>query len=279
MSFATELLDHLERIAGAMAMPRVVALHLPPVAAAGSKGGEFCAVELDDGSIGLSYVMLDDTLARLVEASPSAGLAGAGALELARQYVLGSGPMRTLGFAAVNALTRSFFDRAGYRPPASGDSIGGLDPLPGEHIGMIGLFRPLVGTVIAAGARLTVLELREELVGEQAGFRVTLDPDDIADCPKVLSTSTILLNDTLDQVLASCRAARRLVLVGPSAGCVPDPLFDRRVTLLGGTWIEDGSGFVSRFVAGESWSGCATKFALSTTVYPGFECLLARLRT
>lgn len=276
MNFATELLGHLERIATAMAMPRVVALHLPPVAAAGSKGGEFCAIELDDGSIGLSYVMLDDTLARLAEASPSAGLVGTGALEVARQYALGHGPMRTLGFAAVNALTRSFFDRAGYRPPTSTDSIGGLAPLPGEHIGMIGLFRPLVGTVTAAGARLTVLELREELVGEQAGFRVSLNPADIADCSKVLSTSTILLNDTLDDVLAACRAARRLVLVGPTAGCLPDPLFSRGVTLVGGTWIEDRQDFVARFVAGESWSGCAAKFALSVDAYPGFERLLAR---
>lgn len=277
MNFATELLGHLERIATVMAMPRVVALHLPPVAAADSKGGEFCALELDDGSIGLSYVMLDDTLARLVEASPSAGLVGAQALEVARQYVLGSGPMRTLGFAAVNALTRSFFDRAGYRPPTSTDSIGGLDPLPGEHIGMIGLFRPLVGTVTAAGARLTVLELREDLVGAQAGYQVSLDPAAIADCTKVLSTSTILLNDTLDEVLAACHAARRIVLVGPSAGCLPDPLFRRGVTLVGGTWIEDRQGFVSRFEAGESWSGCATKFALSVDAYPGFEGLFARV--
>lgn len=277
MNFATELLGHLERIADVMAMPRVLALHLPPVAAAGSKGGEFCAIELDDGSIGLSYVMLDDTLARLVEASPSAGLVGADALAVARQYVTGHGPMRTLGFAAVNALTRSFFDRAGYRPPVSNDSIGGLGPLPGEHIGMIGLFRPLVGTVTAAGARLTVLELREELVGGQAGFRVTLKPDDIADCTKVLSTSTILLNDTLDDVLAACRAAQRLVLVGPSAGCLPDPLFDRGVTLLGGTWIVDRQNFVSRFIAGESWSTCAEKVALTADAYPGFEPLLARI--
>lgn len=277
MPFAAELLARLERIAAVMSMPRVVALHLPPVSAATSKGGEFCALELDDGSIGLSYVMLDDTFARLVEVSPSVGLKGADALALARQYVHGAGPMRTLGFAAVNALTRAFFNRAGYRPPASTDSIGGLDPRPGEHIGMIGLFRPLVGTVTAAGARLTVLELREELVAEQAGFRVSLNPDDIADCSKVLSTSTILLNDTLDAVLAACRAAERMVLVGPTAGCLPDPLFERGVTLVGGTWIEDRQRFVSCFVAGESWSGCASKFAHSADVYPGMESLLARV--
>jgi hypothetical protein len=38
----------------------------PAKRASASDGkGEFCALELDDGSLGLSYVLLDDTLARL----------------------------------------------------------------------------------------------------------------------------------------------------------------------------------------------------------------------
>ena len=45
--------------------PRVRAIHLPPVPWTGTKAGEFAAVELDSGAIGLSYVLLDDTLAAL----------------------------------------------------------------------------------------------------------------------------------------------------------------------------------------------------------------------
>ena len=40
----------------------------------------------------------------------------------------------TLGFAAVNALTRELFDRARFVPPTATDSIGGIDPQPGEQI-------------------------------------------------------------------------------------------------------------------------------------------------
>ena len=65
----------------------------------------------------------------------------------------------------MNALTRELFDRAGFVPPAATDSIGGLDPRPGEHIGMVGFFPPLVKQVTACGARLTVLELRADLAG------------------------------------------------------------------------------------------------------------------
>jgi uncharacterized protein (DUF4213/DUF364 family) len=54
---------------------------------------------------------------------------------------------------------------------------------------------------------------------------------------KVVSTSTLLLNDTLDRMLGHCRNARWFAMVGPGAGCLPDALFARGVTLLGGSWI------------------------------------------
>ena len=48
------------------------------------------------------------------------------ALELARCYAESEGVQRTLGFAAVNALTRHLFDRAGYAPPPAQGSTGDL---------------------------------------------------------------------------------------------------------------------------------------------------------
>ncbi len=278
MTFATDYLAQLERFAATGPLPRIRALHLPPANEANPDNrGEFCAVELDDGSLGMSYVLLDDTLARLRAQSASLGLAGTNALEVARRYVTGNGIDKTLGFAAANALTRCLFDRAGYAPPASADSIGELDPQPGEPIGMIGFFKPLLGRVIENGAALTIIELREDLVGEREGYRVTLDAGELARCTKVLSTSTILLNDTLDGMLGHCRNARRLALIGPSAGCLPDALFARGVTFLGGNWVIDAKAFVAALVAGESQRGAANKIAITPATYPGLEALLARL--
>jgi len=110
----------------------------------GSKDGEFGALELDDGTLGLSYVLLDGTLAALVAGAQGARLIGADALEVARGWAHGQGAERTVGFAAVNALTRHLFDRAGFVAPDATDSIGGLAPQAGEHIGMVGFFPPLV---------------------------------------------------------------------------------------------------------------------------------------
>lgn len=278
MNFAETYLAQLERFAERGPLPRVRALHLPPATIDPLPGdrGEFCALELDDGSQGLSYVLLDDTLARMREGGGLA-LAGADALELARAYVSGSGIQRTLGFAAANALTRCFFDRAGYQPDTSADSIGGLDPQPGERIGMIGLFTPLLGRILKSGAQLTVVELKAELAGDKEGYRVTLDPAELVGCGKVLSTSTLLLNDTLDYMLGFCRDARWFAMIGPSAGCLPDALFARGVTLVGGTWVHDRAGFVDALRSGRERGEFARKCAIAADAYPGFETLLARV--
>lgn len=276
MSFADQYLAQLEAFAALGPLPRVRALHLPPGRYATDNRGEFCALELEDGSIGLSFVLLEDTLERLLDGVEGLGLAGADTLALARRYVSDSGIWKTLGFAAANALTRRLYDQAGFRPANSSDSIGHLNPQAGEHIGMIGKFTPLLRRISDSGARLTVVELNPDLVGEQDGYRVTLDPEQLSDCSKVVSTSTLLLNDTLERMLACCRNARWFVLIGPSAGCLPDALFARGVTLLGGSWINDRDGFTAALRSGESLSDYASKFALTVDSYPGFEVLLAR---
>jgi len=273
---AGELLDLVARIAAIAPLPEVAALRLPTLAASGSRDGEFCGLELADGSIGLSYLLLGDTLQRLLAAQPGASLTGMPALTLARWYADADPVRRTLGFAAVNAISQHFLRRAGYAFDWATDSIGLLDPQPGDRIGMVGLFRGLVDRIVHRGARLTVLELKPEAAGDFDGYRVTLDPRELAGCDKILSTTTILLNDTVEQVLAACSGARYLALVGPGGGCLPDPLFDRGVTVLGGTAIVDREGFADAIARGEPWGAFAGKYCIVRDRYPGFEALARR---
>ena len=279
MTFATDLIAELERATAGHSIPRVRALHLPPPEAAESRNGEFCALELDDGALGLSYVLLGGILPRLAASDDPHTIVGMDALQLAREFAApaaGAGGAggdaeirRTLGFAAANALSRTVMERMGFAPPRAIDSIGGIDPQPGDHVGMVGLFTPLLKQVTAAGAQLTVIELNPDYAGHYDGYRVTLDAPALEDCNKVLSTSTILLNHTVDDMLAHCRKAQRIVLIGPSAGCLPDPLFARGVTVVGGSWITDRAGFIDALRRGESWSGFAYKFALAAADWPG----------
>ena len=277
MTYASGLRQQLRGASAGRPRPRVAALHLPPLPWSGTKSGEFGAVELEGGALGLSYVLLDDTLATLADAG--AAVVGADALEVAAWWAEvnddSEGARAALGFAAANALSRQLFDEAGFVPPRAGDSIGGIDPQPGEHIGMVGFFPPLVKRVTASGARLTVLELRADLAGEHADWRVTLDPTELESCTQVLSTSTVLLNHSLGEVLAHCTAAQRVVLSGPSAGGLPDGLFARGVTAIGGMWVEDAAVFKQALASGAPWGAATWKFALSRDDYPGLDALLA----
>lgn len=277
--FATQLLDLLAAFGRRCVLPRVKALHLPQAAAAGSKDGEFCALELEDGSLGLSYVMLDDTLAALTDLRGKLTLAGLPALELAQTFASREAGLarRALGFAAANALSQCLFARAGFEFDCSTDSVGRLAPAPGDHVGMIGHFTPLIPRIVASGARLTVAELDPAFAGEHAGYRVTLDPAELGSCNKILSTSTLLLNDTLDDILAHCRRADWFAMVGPNAGCLPDPLFARGIGTVGGVQVVDREAFIAALAEGRRWGSYVRKYAITRNSYPGAEALLARI--
>ena len=52
------------RIEAALGPSHLRRVALPPMVDRPGKEGEFCAVQLDDGSVGLSFTLLDGTLVR-----------------------------------------------------------------------------------------------------------------------------------------------------------------------------------------------------------------------
>lgn len=271
-------LSIIDALATRLALPPVGALHLPRAAEQASRDAEFCALELADGSLGLTFVWLGDTLLRMREDSARLALAGRPALEVAAWYAQADGLRRTLGFAAINAISQHLFARAAYVPDSATDSVGLLAPGADDHVGMIGLFPPLVERILATGARLTVAELKPQLERRAGRLRVTTDSRELATCNKVISTSTILLNDTLDAVLAACHASSYFGIIGPGAQCLPDPLFERGVDTLGGTRIVSREGFLAAMAAGEPWGRHTEKYCIRRDAYPGWQALAARVR-
>ena len=282
---ASTLLRQLRAIDQHLPAPRVRRLHLPPVLPERPREGEFCAIELEDGAFGLSYVLLDQSLERLLARHGPAGagdappLAGADALQLAAAFGTGDGAANALALAAINALTQSAWRRLGYTPPPAGDSVGDLALAPGDRLGMIGGFTPLVRPVLEAGASLTIVELDADKVQRlQAEFptvHATLDRAALATCHKIVATSTMLLNDTLDAMLAACPAAREFALIGPSAGLWPDALFERGMTRVCGTQVVDEQAFAEAMARGERWGHTARKFAIDRAGWAGWQALLA----
>jgi uncharacterized protein len=278
---ATALLQQLDFIAARWPSPKVRRLHIPQrPGEPGEHDAEFCAIELEDGAFGLSYVLLGSTLDRLLARHGSdrrGAFAGADPMVLAQRLGDGDGVERAVALAAVNALTDSVWRRVGYTPPPAGNSLGDVVLGPQDHLGMIGFFPPLVRRIDEAGGRLTVVEMNADMVARQQerfpNVHITLDRNALTDCNTVVGTSTMLLNDSLDQMLAAAPAATRFAVIGPSAGLWPDALFERGVTLLGGTQVMDGAAFAEAMSSGESWSGASRKFAVAREGWPGWRVL------
>lgn len=280
-SVADDLLGTLTRLSIRWPVPPVRQLHVPTRHdLAGEHGARFCAIELADGSFGLSYILLGNTLRELLAAhAPGGGLplAQADPLALAERLGDGNPVQRAIALAAANALTDSVWRRVGYEPPAAANSLGDVVLGPHDHLGMIGFFPPLVQRVTEAGGRLSVVEMNAAMVARQRRrypqLLIGVDRSLLASCNTVVGTSTMLLNDTLDDMLAAAPHAERFAVIGPSAGVWPDPLFARGVTLMGGTRVTDGAALTAAMAAGESWSHATRKFAIDRANWPGWATL------
>lgn len=274
---ADELLAITDAIASAISLPVVARIHVPPYRPRPGRECEFSAVQLADGSTGIAYTLLEDGLSGVQAARTDRSLIGIDPTRLARRFASPRMADRVLGLAAINAVSQCFFRRAGFAPDYATNSFGSLDLAPGDHLGMIGFFGPLVDKCRELGVALTVLELDETLVQHAAGLEVTLEPRKLAACDKIVSTSTVLLNGTLDGVLAQAAHAKTFVIVGPSAGCVPDPLFVRGVSTVGGAEVVDPEAFMNVCSALEPWGGTTRKYCIQRAAsYPGFAALLER---
>lgn len=257
------MLAALAAAPGADALPRVSHFELAPARSAEGRGNNFAALVLDDGSIGLTYVALDDALAQLRRqlASPEFSLTGQSVLKIARYFLGEPGWQRALGLAAVNAASQVLLGREGSLQPMP-STVPMLDLQAGDHVGMVGHFGRLLDPIRAAGGRLTVIELDPSLVREENQLVVTLDPGRLTDCNKVIITGTTLLNDSLDNILSYCANAAQVNLLGPSASCLGQPLFARGVTRVGGFHATNSEQFLSLWRAGAGWRDAGMRYQL-----------------
>lgn len=269
------LVEAAEKIDAALGPAQVKRIVLPPLVDRPGKEGEFCAVQLDDGSVGLAFVLLGRTLEGLHRNFENKAVS---ASELVRGYASDDLAARAAGLATINALARRLYARAGFAPDDSADSFGSLALARGDRLGMVGHFTPLIREARELGVPVTVLELRPELVREEPELVVTLDAQRLSGCNKIVSTSSVLLNDTFEPVSAAWRGAEAVAIVGPSAGCPPDPLFAAGVSAVGTAWVVDPEAFLAHLAAGEKWGESSRKVTLTRSRYPGLDALLARAR-
>ena len=276
MQIAEEYLQLVEQIAAAMPLPPIKRLHINTGDGDDCKSSKFGALELVDGTMGLTYIDLGEARTELQSRIRPDSYAGMSPQQLAQLYAGNEDWQHVLGMAAVNAISMSLVKTSGFQLTETTKSMSVLEPKLGDHVGMVGFFPPLVEHLREAEIRLTVIELNPEWLQEEGEFRVTDDPSALAGCNKVVCTGTTLINHTLENVLLHTKNAEQITLVGPTIGCLPDPLFRRGVTAIGGRQVLDHAQFLTLWNSGQPWRDSALRYELTANTYPGVEALLNR---
>ena len=121
---------------------------------------------------------------------------------------------------------------------------------------------------------MTVIEKDSKFLQRSGPFEVTDQTDRLRDCDRVLITGSTLINDTLDDVLSYCDPKARVALVGPSASCLPDPIFDRGVDVVGSTMVCDLPRLEALLEAGQPWAEGTAKYCITRDQYPGIRQMI-----
>ena len=213
-------------------------LYKPRPATPTGRPRKFGVIALDDASCGLFFAGLDDTLSYLDACDPKQ-FTEMSTLELVK-HCLREGPLFTaVGLGALNAVSQHLLRTTGFSLDRATDLVSQLDLTDATHVGMVSFFAPLIREWENYPRTLTVIEKDPKFLERSGPFQLIEQTDRLRDCDRVLITGYTLINDTLDDVLSHCDPKARVALVGPSASCLPDPIVDRGVDVVGSTMVSD----------------------------------------
>ncbi|MFO7877959.1 MAG: DUF364 domain-containing protein [Desulfovermiculus sp.] len=198
-----------------------------------SLGLSYTAVKTSNGGTGLAYTYLDNgkTCCQTLDGMHYEGRP---ALEML-QNILDFNPLkRSMGLALVNALNHE----KALNMPEDPDNHLLFDSLgigPQTRVAMVGYFGPLIQAFTDRGAILEVID-RTRGIGNREEFYSKLR--DWADV--LFLTSTSVLNQTCEDILAKTSSSVCTVMLGPSTPMVPEAFAHLPVTMLAGTAPVDG---------------------------------------
>ena len=274
MTVLSDLVDLILTISDGRDLPAVRTLHTPRPARPGEQSKKFGVVVLDDDSGGFFFAGLDDTLSQLAACDPRR-FTGAAPLDLVRNCLGSDLLAKTVGLGVLNALSQHLLRVSGFQLDRASDPLGRLDLANARHVGMVGFFAPLIKALAEHPGSLTIIEKDAKFLERSSRFPVTTQTDRLQDCDRVLITGSTLINDTLDDVLSHCDPAAQVALVGPTASCLPDPIFARGIDVVGSTAVSDLPRLLTLLDAGEPWRAGTMKYCITRNQYPGIHELMA----
>jgi len=274
LSVKHDLLGLAEAVTKKIKLPDIERVFIPEPNPHFNKHTEFGMVVLEDGSAGLYYAWLGDAQKGMNDRYRHVDFIGKHPIELARYFASENEADCSLGLAAINAISQCVFRKLAYRLDTACDSMGSLHIGDNDHVGMVGYFPSLVKKLRGREVRLTVIEKKEHFHKKLNNFEVTMDMERLRPCNKIMSTASALLNNSIDQILEHAQHAEVIVMIGPTAGFFPDPLFSRGVSALGGAYITEPAKAIKNVENNKGMGEAAGKYLITREQYPGLDQLI-----
>ena len=270
MSLTDEFRKMVTELTDKYSIPQIANIFFPPFYQGGQpKDAEFMAILLDGGATGISYVLLPDKKMEEYTALQPLDFVGKNPRIFALEFGKDDPIKAMVSLAAINAICQHVMRETNYAVDSATDSLGLLSISAGDKVGMVGLFNPLIKTIKKAGAEMVVLERKEQLVQSYPDLPITLDATELSTCNKILCTSTTILNNSLDEILAHCSPAAFVSIIGPTAGYFPDPLFARGVDVVGGRVVKNGELLLQLLAEKKRWGTATLKICYQKETYTG----------
>jgi uncharacterized protein (DUF4213/DUF364 family) len=251
-------------------IPPVEKVFFPPFCKGGQpKDSQFMAVSLEGGATGISYVLLPDEYMEEYTALKPDDFEGKDPESYALKFSSPDPINAMIGLATINAICQQVMKETNCEVDSATDSLGLLAISPGDRVGMVGFFSGLSRTIIESGADLVVIEKNEKLIRKFPDLTITMDTKRLRTCNKIISTSTTVLNDSLDEILEQCSPDTFVSIVGPTAGYFPDPLFSRGVDVVGGRVVKNGKSFMRLLKERRRWGDTTQRTCFQKKTYVG----------
>lgn len=217
-----------------LAMPRLIGKKVKDIRI----GLALMAVELDDGSIGVTYVLRNE-VGDVCTAIPHGGkLEGTPAEEVALWALKSNNVIAVaMGLAVLNAVAE--FDTLEQMNDLDNqDAVFSVEIRPTDTIGVIGHIGPVIARLNGKVERLLIFERGEDT--SDSVCPESSQPELLPECQVVFVTSSTLINGTLENLLEHCTHARDIVMVGSSTPLYPEAFRGTGVSVLAGTkWLPE----------------------------------------
>ena len=192
--------------------------------------------QLDDGHLGLSYVLRYDLPQGCSVFDYTQNIIGMPAWQVANWTLSGRDILqKSIGAAVLTAASRNL--------PIGDDnedSLFGLDIKSEDIVGMIGYIKPIARMLSPKVQELIIFDEGEEKSEDnKLVCKMEMQPILLPKCNKVIITGSSTINGTIDNLLNMCKNAEQIALVGSSTPMFNEAFKETNVVSLAGSWWQE----------------------------------------